>query len=175
VFGWRGAAGLGMSGRHRRLPVVHRSAAGPSTLPSGPGTRDGARQFIRPWLFLLNRGGEGPAPAGQFAGDGDVGDGLAFVPGFELLPLVVEPVVIDEAGRRWGPLASQWSKMLTSCPARPCCPASTGGPVPGRPVADAGCLPASTEPQPPAVGPTGGRGPSGGAAGRTALASPAPG
>ena len=44
-------------------------------------------------MFLLDGGGQGPAPAGQFAGDDDVRDDPTFVPGLELLPLVVEPVV----------------------------------------------------------------------------------
>ena len=66
-----------------------------STLPShsGRGPGNGTRLFIRPWLFLLDRGGEGPAPAGQFTGDGDVGDDPAFVKGFELIPFVMQAVV----------------------------------------------------------------------------------
>jgi hypothetical protein len=65
-----------------------------STLPGHPGRAgNGTRLFIRPWLFLLDRGGEGPAPAGQFPGDGDVRDDPAFVPGLELLPFPVQPVV----------------------------------------------------------------------------------
>ena len=93
VFGWRGAAGLAMSGvTGVRLSIgVSRVS---STLPSHPDRAgDGTRLFIRPWLFLLDGGCEGPAPAGQFPGDGDVGDNPAFVPGFELLPLMVQPVV----------------------------------------------------------------------------------
>jgi hypothetical protein len=93
VFGWRGAAGLAMSGvTGVRLSIgVSRVS---STLPSHPDRAgNGTRLFIRPWLFLLYRGGEGPAPAGQFPGDGDVGDDPAFVPNFELLPLAVQPVV----------------------------------------------------------------------------------
>lgn len=54
---------------------------------------NGTRLFIHPRLLLLDRGGEGPAPAGQLPGDGDVRDDPAFVPGLELLPLVVEAVV----------------------------------------------------------------------------------
>ncbi|MET1156688.1 hypothetical protein [Arthrobacter sp.] len=65
-----------------------------STLPSHPARAgNGTRLFIPPRLLLLDGGGDGPAPAGQLPGDGDVGDDPAFVPGFELVPFVVEPVV----------------------------------------------------------------------------------
>jgi hypothetical protein len=82
-------------GRHRLIaPVVQGVSRVSSTLPSHPGQAgNGTRLFIRPWLFLLDRGGEGPAPAGQFPGDGYVRDDPAFVPGLELLPLAVQPVV----------------------------------------------------------------------------------
>jgi hypothetical protein len=94
VFGWRGAAGLGMSGvtGYCRLSIAVSRVS--STLPSHPERAgNGTRLFIRPRMLLLDRGGEGPAPAGKFAGDGDVGDDPAFVAGLELVPLVVQPVV----------------------------------------------------------------------------------
>jgi len=77
-------------GRHRCWPVVHSGVAG-LLHAAGPlvGAGNGTRLFIRPRLLLLDRGGEGPAPAGQFTGDGDVRDDPAFVPGFELLPFMV--------------------------------------------------------------------------------------
>ena len=55
VFGWRGAAGLAMSGVTGG-PVVHRSIAGllHAAEPSGR-AGNGTRLFIRPWLFLLDR------------------------------------------------------------------------------------------------------------------------
>ena len=94
VFGWRGAAGLAMSGvtGGDRLSIgVSRVS---STLPSHPARAgNGTRLFIRPRLLLLDRSGEGPAPAGQFTGDSDIGDDPAFVPCFELFPLVVQPVI----------------------------------------------------------------------------------
>ena len=94
LFGWRGAAGLARSGVTVvcRLSIVAPRVS--STLPSLPGRAgNGTRLFIGPWLLLLDRVGEAPAPAVQFRGDGDVGDRPAFMPGFEQVPLVVESVV----------------------------------------------------------------------------------
>jgi hypothetical protein len=84
-FGWRGAAGLGMSGVTGGIRLSIGVSRVSSTLPSHQDRAgNGTRLFIRPWLFLLYRGGEGPTPAGQFPGHGNVGDDPAFVPGFEL-------------------------------------------------------------------------------------------
>lgn len=41
----------------------------------------------------VDRCGERPAPAGQFTGDGYIGDDPAFMAGFELVPLVMQAVV----------------------------------------------------------------------------------
>lgn len=65
-----------------------------STLPSHRvGAGNGTRLFIRAWLFLFDRGGEGPAPAGQFTDNGDVRDDPTFVARFELVPLVMQAVI----------------------------------------------------------------------------------
>ena len=64
VFGWRGAAGLGMSGvaGDCRLSIVESRVS--STLPGRPERAgNGTCLFIRPRMLLLDRGGEGPAPA----------------------------------------------------------------------------------------------------------------
>lgn len=94
MFGWRGAAGLAMSGvaGYGRLSIGQSRVS--STLPSHQaGAGNGTRLFIRPWLFLLDRYGEGPAPAGQFTGNGDVLDDPALMACFELVPLVMQAVI----------------------------------------------------------------------------------
>lgn len=42
---------------------------------------------------MLERGGQGPAPPGEFAGDCGIGLDWHFVPFIEVFPLAVEPVV----------------------------------------------------------------------------------
>ena len=61
-------------------------------------------------LLLLARlvveGGQGPAPAGELAGDRGVGDGVLLLPGRVLDPLVVQTLVAGMSAypSRWGGL-----------------------------------------------------------------------
>jgi len=61
-------------------------------------------------LIVVSReGGQAPAPASEFTGDGDTGDGGAFAAGIEPLPAVVQPPVAGLSAGTYG----GWLAVLT--------------------------------------------------------------
>src|SRR5665809_38045 len=97
----RGLSTAGRAVRLERIACLVSGVAGPwgsvahswfagrsSRCCHRPGRRSGPG-----WSGLLLEHGQGPAPAGELAGDGDVGHDVALVPGSEGVPAVVQPPV----------------------------------------------------------------------------------
>src|SRR5664279_5460528 len=74
---------LRVEGRPRSVRGADRRTTAPASHTGGPWNPAGS----------VVHDGQRPAPAGQFPGDGDVGDDRSLLPGGEHLPAVLQPLV----------------------------------------------------------------------------------